>query len=192
MIRDYLIRMALSAALFAPVYLLCRWRFLVRAGRWRSGREKGIRELLLLLFAGYLWGMVTLTMDLPSVLRLALREGGFRFHGGINFVPLRQLSAFKEFWVYEFRLVNVVGNVLMFLPMGFCLTALWRRQRPVAVGVIGTFLFSLSIETVQLFSYRSTDVDDLILNTLGGLLGTLVCVVLRRLWPGEWPFEQKS
>lgn len=168
MIRSYLVRLCMDLLLFAPVWLLGRQVFLKGRGR-RWGRP--VREALLFLFAGYLWGMMDLTMELPAVLALALEEGGFHLHGGINLVPLRQLSAFREFWLYEFRVVNVVGNVLVFAPMGFCVPDLWRRRRPVLTGTAAAFLLSLSIEVVQLFSHRATDVDDLILNTAGGLLG---------------------
>lgn len=62
------------------------------------------------------------------------------------------------------------GNIGMFLPIGFCTALLWRNARwyrSVAAG----FLTSAMIEVVQLFIGRVSDIDDIILNTTGALLG---------------------
>ncbi len=79
---------------------------------------------------------------------------------------------------FRYFLVQVVGNILAFLPIGASLAVLLRRGgvgstllRALAAGT----LLSLTIELVQLaLPTRATDIDDLILNTFGTLLGALV------------------
>ncbi|MGN0536992.1 MAG: VanZ family protein [Acutalibacteraceae bacterium] len=66
-------------------------------------------------------------------------------------------------------LFNVVGNILMFVPMGFFLPLLKKLSFPKTV--LCGFLFSLFIELAQLPLDRVTDVDDLILNTTGTAVG---------------------
>lgn len=62
-------------------------------------------------------------------------------------------------------------NVIMFMPLGFLLPLLWKNKRQIA-KIFGTsLLFSFLIEFCQLFNFRTTDIDDLMMNTLGGVLG---------------------
>ena len=65
-------------------------------------------------------------------------------------------------------------NVIMFMPLGFLLPLLWKNKRQTLKVVGLSFLFSFLIEFCQLFNLRATDVDDLIMNTLGGVLGFLI------------------
>ncbi len=62
-------------------------------------------------------------------------------------------------------------NVLMFVPLGLLLPAVWPYYRSWRRMILTGFNFSLSIELLQLFSWRLTDIDDLLTNTLGAVLG---------------------
>ncbi|MEE0419662.1 MAG: VanZ family protein [Lachnospiraceae bacterium] len=104
-----------------------------------------------------------------------------------NLTPLKEI---KRFWTYRESLglmavfLNLAGNVLAFVPFGAILPVLWNRTRGfIRIGVM-TFEFSLLVETIQLVSkVGSFDVDDLLLNTLGGILGYaafVVCNYMRR------------
>lgn len=79
-------------------------------------------------------------------------------------------------------LVNLLGNVAAFLPFGFFLPALNEKNRSFFHVTLMSFEFSLLIECIQLFSkVGSFDVDDMILNTLGGSLGFL-CFLAAKKW----------
>ena len=68
-------------------------------------------------------------------------------------------------------IMTYVLNIIMFLPLGFLIPLIWKRYRnPLKIFMIG-FGFSLSIELCQLFNRRNTDIDDLMMNTLGALVG---------------------
>jgi glycopeptide antibiotics resistance protein len=97
-----------------------------------------------------------------------------------NWIPFRTIV---DDWRTGGRgfVVNFVGNIVAFLPMGF-VPPFIRRSR-VTVWQIAAFslAFSLLIETGQLISGRRVpDVDDLILNTVGGVLGFTLAYTLRR------------
>ena len=93
------------------------------------------------------------------------------------------LTLFKEirrFYIYrkqlgmEAFLLNIVGNVVGFMPCGFFLPIISRRSKKWYNTILFGFCLSLCIETTQLiFKVGSFDVDDLFLNTLGGALGFL-------------------
>lgn len=95
-----------------------------------------------------------------------------------NLVPLREI---KRFLIYRESLgwfavtANLFGNVVGFVPLGTILPMLMRKNRKFYSIVLLSFEFSLLVETVQLISkVGSFDVDDLILNTLGGAIGYLI------------------
>jgi glycopeptide antibiotics resistance protein len=86
-----------------------------------------------------------------------------------RFTTYRHLLGFGTFFV------NVYGNILAFMPLGFFLPALCGMRKKGMLVVMCCFLFSLSVEVLQLVSRLGCfDVDDLFLNTCGGLLGYLV------------------
>mgnify|MGYP000644672020 FL=1 len=77
--------------------------------------------------------------------------------------------------------LSMILNVVMFMPLGFLLPLLWKEyQSLVRTAIIG-FCFSCGIEFCQLFNRRVSDVDDLLMNTLGAILGWLIWIVFSRI-----------
>ena len=76
------------------------------------------------------------------------------------------------------------GNICMFIPVGFFSALLWRKAHWWKSLCVGFFL-SFFIEFVQFFINRGTDLDDLILNTLGALVGYWIYWLLRVLCPKQ-------
>ena len=84
----------------------------------------------------------------------------------IPFVNLLDYSSKKEL------LLNVVGNSTMFIPTGIMTPLIYRKLDSFRKTVLTGFLISFTIELLQLpFAVRCSDVDDLILNTLGCIAG---------------------
>lgn len=82
---------------------------------------------------------------------------------------------FKMFRIYKILSKQIIGNFIMLLPLGIFLPLLYKRIS----GFFGVLLISLlasaTIELLQLItSFRSTDVDDIFLNTLGACTGFLI------------------
>lgn len=68
-------------------------------------------------------------------------------------------------------LKNTVLNIILFMPLGFLLPALWKEYRSFKATLFSGFATSLLIEILQIFTFRLTDVDDLITNTIGTVAG---------------------
>lgn len=95
----------------------------------------------------------------------------------------------KRFWNYREQLgvfvtaTNLLGNVIIFLPLGF-LMPMASKYRSFLATTVNCLLLSLAVELFQLISrVGSFDVDDLLLNTIGGILGYisfLICNKVRR------------
>lgn len=86
-------------------------------------------------------------------------------------------------------------NIIMFMPLGFLLPLIWEKFRN-AVKVFYTGLgFSLAIEICQLFNHRATDIDDLMMNSLGAVLGYFIWVCVSNLFNSiseKYAFISKS
>lgn len=70
--------------------------------------------------------------------------------------------------------INTVGyqlNVVMLVPFGFLAPLLWPRLNKLWRTALAGLSFSLLIELSQLVNYRSSDVDDLLMNTFGAVIG---------------------
>ena len=88
---------------------------------------------------------------------------------------LREQGQIKDLpYVQEEKdnLINIVGNIAAFIPFGFFLPIISRRSRLWYNTVMFGFIWSLTLETLQLiFKVGSFDVDDMLLNTLGAAAG---------------------
>ena len=88
-----------------------------------------------------------------------------------NYVP------FHEMFRYEFGsklfIKNVIGNLLLFMPYGFFAAYYLKLEKPKAI-IILALLVSITIETTQLLIGRVFDIDDIILNFVGAMLGFYV------------------
>ena len=70
--------------------------------------------------------------------------------------------------------------MLMFVPLGFLLPVVFKNFRSTFKTTLLVFLFSFSIEVIQYFIGRSADIDDLILNTLGGIIGYGIFILFNK------------
>jgi len=112
------------------------------------------------------------------------RTGGMNeYH--YNLVLFKEI---KRFWIYREQLgwvsfANLFGNVLIFMPFGFFMP-MASRYRSFFLTLFYSFGLSLLVETFQLFTkVGSFDVDDLLLNTIGGVIGYIffvICNTIRR------------
>ena len=105
----------------------------------------------------------------------------FRFYqpgASANLVPFRTIALDLHKGGWE-MVVNFVGNVVVFLPMGLLVPTLWRGRSPLLRVAVACLTLSTLIESLQFASGRRVaDVDDVILNVAGGVLGGLVWIGL--------------
>ena len=156
--------------LFSFIDLMCgavfalpfAWLFMAYC---KNGSRK--RFLLISLFTLYLCKMFDV-VGIPAVQY-------FRWEPAINLIPFGDEKNPRFF-------LQLGLNAVMFMPFGFMLPVLWEKCRTWSSTLLAGFFTSLAIEIIQLFSFRATDVDDLIMNTLGAYLGYVI----------SWAFFHKS
>ena len=155
-----------AAAVLLPGLVLC-------AALYRRGGKTGraAPPLLLLLFAIYLFGVFHVTG--AGTLYDALQRGLEWNAGQVNLLPFSR----------EADPMGYALNVVLFLPFGLLRPLLWPALDRLGCVAAGGFAFSLLIELSQLLNNRRTDVDDLLMNTLGAVLGLLLYRALA--WAGQ-------
>jgi glycopeptide antibiotics resistance protein len=150
--------------------------FIINRMRKPKGKEHSKRRMiLLLLFIWYLCGVAAMTI----VPIRASRTQNLDHH--FNFVPV--VNSFDRF-VYEQQINdpeghrnfrnNFFGNIIMFIPLGIFLPLIYRKNFGKTVLIGGSASFA--IEFIQYLNmsagyYRYVDLDDVILNTLGAIIG---------------------
>lgn len=137
--------------------------------------QKAILLSLLVIYLAVLTQQILIKhYSLAMLIDQLTFSGETPFYINHNFIP------FKTIFFYLFlaeinlniRLENLAGNVIGFIPFGFLLPLLFKDLLSFKKIILLTFCLSLGFEMIQLaFSLGSFDVDDLILNTLGGVLG---------------------
>ncbi len=142
-------------------------------------KQKIRRRLLLCGWIGYLVILGYLVFFSGGLGREAAAERG-RF----NLIPFQEIHRFLHYWEKigsGFVFLNVLGNVLAFVPFGMMTPELFPVFRKAVRMILLGLAVSLLIETLQLVLRVGVfDVDDLILNTLGTALGYGFYLLFRR------------
>jgi len=104
-----------------------------------------------------------------------------------NFIPLKSIFQFLfKGNNIKISLENVLGNIVVFVPFGFLLPTLLDRTNKFKIVVLSSFILSLMFEVIQLFTVLGDfDVDDILLNTIGGILGYLFYKLLTHFIIGK-------
>ena len=135
--------------------------FYLQTHRERFCLHKELSYLFAIIYIWLLFEILTMT-ELNST-------------GGMNLVPFSEILRYKvgtKMFNY-----NVLGNIIIFLPFGY-LVGEYVNPKKIWPILITTFVTSLAIEFVQLQIGRSFDIDDILLNVVGGLLGYLIYIGL--------------
>lgn len=111
------------------------------------------------------------------------------YYPNITFRPEWYFLNLRPFvWVtecYAMGMRKMIGqlitNIAMFVPYGLLLPIVFRRMRVWRKTGLAVLFTTLSIETIQYFIGRSADIDDVIMNLWGGLLGYGLFALLNRL-----------
>lgn len=143
----------------------------------RAGRLRPVDLVLLFAIAVYAVALWTYTL-------VPLPDGDYTC-AGVNLRPfavIDDIRARSGSLLRNRALLQATFNVVLFVPLGFFLRIVWRRG--VVVATLVGFASTLAIELTQLTgvwglypcAFRVFDVDDLILNTTGAILGSLVAM----------------
>ncbi|MFJ7934763.1 VanZ family protein [Sporosarcina sp. NPDC096371] len=179
-IAGYIREMIPYIIIILPFILIFRtiYNKLRGVDRIQLPREIGVVSFLLFMTALFSQTILTFLYTGPVVTRT---------FANINIIPFRVFRdnyyAITELNYWQPFIINFLGNICIFMPIGFMVPLLWNRfNRLWKVALFG-FGISFFIETMQLSQARSTDIDDLWLNTLGSILGYKMYCFTVKVYP---------
>lgn len=105
------------------------------------------------------------------------------FQRRLIIVPFKTIIKFlTSSYNWKIVMINIAGNIAAFVPMGFLLPLAFDRLKSFSIVLIVVFLATLSIEVFQyIFAVGTSDIDDIMLNVLGGILGYFMMWISVRL-----------
>ena len=115
------------------------------------------RTIIYMIFGFYLTAILAL-VGFPSVTSL-------KIDFTVNIIPF--VDMISDF-------VNACLNILLFLPFGFFLPTIWERFRNVKSIVLTGLIMTCFIEIFQIFTFRTTDINDIITNVVGTIIGYFI------------------
>lgn len=149
-----------------------------------------IKTPLFILFCVYLLALTKMILFKYIVLNEFSSHFNFKYSEYYwhtqNFIPFKTIFGYlflDNRINFNIRFENLAGNVIGFIPFGFMVPLLFKRYVSLIKVIFATFCLSLTYEVIQLlFKFGSFDVDDLILNTLGGCVGFITILLLGKIW----------
>ena len=94
----------------------------------------------------------------------------------LNLIPFN----LQEIGIEQF-LIEKIPNIILFIPLGFFLPAVFKSNRKAYKTILIIFAITFGIEFFQYFIGRSSDIDDIITNLLGGIIGFIVFKLMNSL-----------
>lgn len=134
------------------------------------------RRNLFLIFGIYVIVMLYLLLFMRTGITFSGTYGEY-ISSAVNLIPFKTIVDYASEAVGERTLTgwamkNLSGNILLFVPLGFFLPTLWKKQRRFKNFAITVCLSILSVEAFQLFTMLGRfDIDDLIFNLAGAAIG---------------------
>lgn len=161
----------ITPILFVIIYIIARLIYCIR----KKQKPTLKKELLHVVFVGYIGAVFTLLITFHTMISLPFDGHGLEFEtmssgeGKLNLIPfqtiIEQLNSDREM-----DFVNLLGNFLMMLPMPIFIK-LHKPQYQNYACLLIVLAVIITAETIQYFTGRSFDMDDIILNMLGATIG---------------------
>ena len=133
------------------------------------------KTILYFVFATYL-AAVYLFVGMPTLQFM-------RFELSLTLTPFLPMIA-------DFK--NTILNIILFIPLGIMLPFLWKKYDTLRETLFFGFLMSLAIELLQILTYRASDINDLIANTIGAVLGYFVFRIISCIIPPITKFASRK
>ncbi|MBK0010316.1 VanZ family protein [Bacillus sp. S35] len=173
-----------------PFYVGFRFIFLKKKRKITSFKK----ELILGVFVLYLIGLASQTI-VPNWNAGIVTDTGEPFFdvyftnelSHVNIIPFHTLYEYffqtntnVDEW-NSVSLLNLTANIMLFSPLGFFAALIWKKYHSVKKVITLGLSVTCLIEFIQYFIGRSSDIDDILLNTFGTVIGYVVLLIIQYL-----------
>ncbi|WP_063263781.1 VanZ family protein, partial [Bacillus cereus] len=95
-----------------------------------------------------------------------------------NFIPFRTINSYSSIMDVTSSFINVFGNIIPFIPLGFLIPIVFPSKRKFVKSMIVCLIIILIIEIIQYITYLgSMDIDDVILNQISCIIGYILYLI---------------
>lgn len=133
--------------------------------------------LVAYIFVYFITVILGLT-GIPSIGDIVSNRFGIFTPDGLK-IPADEINYIPFYWISA-GIRTYVENILLFVPLGFLLPCVQRKYEAMGKTVLYGFTLSFIIELSQLFNRRVTDIDDLIMNTVGTFIGVFLFKLVKK------------
>ena len=164
--------------IFIAAILIIIWAIYRTTVLIKTTEKNILREVAINIFFIYFLVLIELTICKRGALEI-----GFRNKFYVNYIPFKEtINMFKDnFMGIGNALYNVLGNILLFVPLGFFIPLLFNKKNKISSVALYGACTSILIEAIQLITSNNlTDIDDVIFNTLGAILGFFIYNLLNK------------
>lgn len=152
-----------TLVIVVTIVVILRVTYIMTSEKRKFCLYEEIFELLFLAYLVLLFQLVT-SQDLPG--------------GGTNLMPFREILRYEVGSRAFYK--QVFGNILLFIPLGYFATS-YCKIKGLGTITLVSLLSSLTIEVTQHYIGRTFDIDDIILNVVGGIVGFLLYTALNAI-----------
>ncbi len=150
-------------AMFITTAIIFRYMY------FKNGKQNLViyKELMNLIFLVYIFILFTF-----------LSKADLNTVQGINLLPFQEITRYT--YGTEHFFYNVIGNIIIFVPMGFYL-GYYANARKLGAAIFSVFIISSTVEIIQYFIGRAFDIDDIILNLAGTIIGYIIYMLFCKI-----------
>jgi Glycopeptide antibiotics resistance protein len=163
---------------FSTLPFLIPYHILLIFQSKKVGIQLSIGHFVIAYIFVYYLAVVLGFTGIPSISDIVHNNLGIIASYGFN-IPPDEINLIPFRWITD-GILEHAENILLFMPLGFMLPCIWKKYEVLWVSALSGITFSLIIELSQLFNGRITDIDDLLMNTLGALIGWLIFRLLNK------------
>ena len=139
-----------------------------------SEKKRLIKVLLFIIYIAALIYMLFLSDD-----RYVMESYKYNLE---PFKEIKRFITYRHVVGESAFIINILGNIIAFMPFGFLYPQIIKKRTGFFSTAWGCFLLTLFVETMQLLlKVGRFDIDDIILNTCGGIAGYLVYLIYRKV-----------
>jgi glycopeptide antibiotics resistance protein len=153
----------------------------------KSISAQALNVLIVLFLMAYLAVLFKIILTKGTTISRLIQNllAGRTLHRSLNLVPFQTISDYLQYrqnMSFLRWFANIFGNMLIFLPLGLYLPLVFQRMRTFSKSLFTIAVVSISLEALQyILGTGSTDIDDLLLNTVGGSLGYCLFLLVTRI-----------
>lgn len=190
MIVNYVISALKYATVFSCIYIFIKYIYL----RYRKKKIIIKSELPYIIFIAYLAALLSQTIipiwnifTIDGKLSIEISTYNARH---LNLYPFKTIMGYitQSNNIYggvaytDVRIVNLLGNICLFVPFGFLFPITFNRVSKERIIILFGTLLSIFIEIMQFVVERSSDIDDVILNCVGVIIGLTCYKIIKKFY----------